>query len=157
MVLPISVKSVDFDTILPKWQTMLWPGRKSTIRPVCPMVFLGGYDMRILNHEKQAVYYAAYDGINTLIGVCSGHPTSHSAYRCRGLWVAPAYQSLAVNENLVRAVYNTAKAHGFELLWSIPRVGNTDFFARMGFVQMSEPFTENVEYGPNVYMGRAIT
>jgi len=158
MVLPISVIPIDFDTILPVWQQFLWPGRSSTIRPVCPMLFLGVYDMKVCDkYVEDTVFYGAYDSSNLLCAVCSGHPTSATDYRLRGLYCLPDYESLGLRQNMIQAIYNAAKAVKRDVVWCMPRLGAVDFFERSGFVQMSEPFIDNVEYGPNVYMARMIT
>ena len=39
---------VNFDTILPVWQQQLWLGRRSEIKPMSSILFLGGYNNRFL-------------------------------------------------------------------------------------------------------------
>lgn len=157
-VLPLNVEEIDFKTILPVWTNLLWPGRASAIMPVSTMMFLGGYDLTIRDkYNSQAKFYGAYDADGTMIGVFSGHPTSDTEYRARGLYVVPSFQQLGIGAGLVQLVYDVATAAGREICWCIPRVANVPFFEKCGFTAMSPPFSDGVEFGPNVYMARAIT
>lgn len=150
----LDIIEVDFDTVLPFWRDRLWPGRGSPIRPVSTMTFLGGYDLTI--KQQKARFFAAYRNGGQMIGVFSGHPTSDTHYRARGLYVIPEYQQMDIGTNLVRQVVIAAAEANRDVCWCIPRVYNTDFFQKCGFSIASKPFTEGVEFGPNVYMARTV-
>lgn len=155
-IFPIVVTTIDFDTIFPVWHNLLWPGRASPIRPVSTIMLMGGYDMSILTkYESQAMFFGVYDADGNLAGVFSGHPTSDSEYRGRGLYVRPDVGQQGIGRALVETVVNMASNTGRDLCWSLPRVANVPFFQKCGFVPMSSPVTD-FEFGPNVYMGRAV-
>lgn len=121
------------------------------------MVLLGGYDMSIRKkYTDQARFFGVYDNEDKLAGVFSGHPTLDTEYRARGLWVRQDMRQRGIGRNLVRAVLAAADDAGCEVCWALPRVQNEDFFKRNGFVTMSKPFTDGVEFGPNLYMAHAI-
>lgn len=115
-VLPLNIVEVDFPTVLPMWRNVLWPGRSSPIRPVSSMVFLGGYDLSIYDYTNQARFFGVYDESANLIGVFSGHPTSDTEYRARGLCVVPTFQDLGIGTNLVNMVTRVAAQAGREVL-----------------------------------------
>lgn len=156
-VLPLNITEINFLTILPIWQQILWKGRVSPILPVSTMMFMGGYDLSIRpNYTAQARFFGAYDQSGDLIGVFSGHPTSDTEYRARGFYVVPSFQDIGIGKNLVHAVVNAAAHAGRDVCWCLPRVGDVEFFEEQGFTVMSQPFTDGVEFGPNVYMAKAI-
>jgi GNAT superfamily N-acetyltransferase len=155
----LTLGEVDFSTVLPIWSTQLWPGRQSPIRPVSTMVYLGGKDQSIATkYTNDARFWAITDSDmnGQIVGVFSGHPTSETHYRARGLYVLPAYQRLGVGVMLVNSVVLAASAAQREVCWCIPRVVNTLFFEKCGFVQTSLPTIVDMEFGPNVYMARAL-
>lgn len=146
------VVTITFDSILSLWN-QLWPGRQSPIQQVSTMVLHGGYDMTIRSqYNDKATFYGVYNATGDLIGVFSGHPTSLTQYRARGLYVRPDYQRMGVGRTLVQQVISMAKQSGCTLCWCLPRVENVPFFVQCGFTQVSDPFTDGVEFGPNVYM-----
>jgi GNAT superfamily N-acetyltransferase len=147
------VVPVSFETVLPIWTNDLWPGRVSPILPVSTMVLYGGYDMTIRSlYTGAATFFGVYNADGELVGVFSGFPTSATLYRARGLYVTPAFQHLGVGRALVQTMVNQASIAGRSLIWCLPRVANVPFFMDCGFIQVSEPFTTGVEFGPNVYM-----
>lgn len=152
------LRETDFATVLPIWTNLLWPGRVSTIRPWSTMVYLGGKDQTIATgFGPQARFFSVTDQDgNKLVGVFSGHQTSATQYRARGLYVDPDYQGLGVGTLLVENVVNAAMTADCDLCWCIPRVPNMPFFQSCGFVQTSDPTTVDMEFGPNVYAARAI-
>lgn len=155
-IFPIVVTTIDFETILPIWTNLLWPGRTTPIRPVSTMLLLGGYDMSILTKRlDEAQFFGVFDPDGDLAGVFSGHPTSESEYRGRGLYVRPDAEQQGIGSALVETVVNMASTVGCDIIWSLPRVPNVPFFQTCGFVPMSGP-TNKFEFGPNVYMARAI-
>lgn len=154
---PVVVTTIDYETILPVWTNLLWPGRVTPIRPVSTMMLLGGYDMSILTkYIDDALFFGVFDTNGDIAGVFSGHPTSDRDYRGRGLYVRPDAEQQGIGTALVEAVVNMASTAGRDICWSLPRVPNVPFFQSCGFVPMSGPTSEGMEFGPNVYMGRAI-
>jgi len=152
------MREIEFAKILPVWRDLLWPGRVSTIRPYSTMVYLGGKDQSIsTKYADDARFFSVTDQDgNRLVGVFSGHPTSDTHYRGRGLYVNPDYQRLGVGTMLVQTVVNAAQVADRDVCWCIPRVANVAFFQSCGFVQTSAETTIDMEFGPNVYMARAL-
>ena len=156
-IVPWTVLPVDFETVLPVWQTKLWPGRVSPIRPVCPMMFLGGHDMNIITlYADQVKFFGVYNAAGDLAGVSSGHPTSETHYRNRGLHVDPSFDRQGIAHALLGAVVNAAVDAGRDVIWGLPRLPNVPFYIMHGWVEMSGPITEDVEFGPNIYMARPL-
>lgn len=152
-----SIQEVAFDVVQPIWVNQLWPGRKSPVEPLSSMAYLGGYDMNIKKlYANEAKFFAAMTGGGQVAGVFSGHPTSDQYYRARGLFVFPDFQNNGVGTALVKAVIGAAETAGRSVCWCIPRATNTLFFEMSGFVSVSDPFNNGVEFGPNVYMARVI-
>ena len=59
------VHKVGFDIILEVWKQELWPNRKSEIRQMSSMQFLGGIDMSI--YEKYVPsFWAVFDNDNII-------------------------------------------------------------------------------------------
>ncbi len=43
----MEIRKINFSDILPIWENNLWPGRKSPIKPVSTIQFMGSYDMSL--------------------------------------------------------------------------------------------------------------
>jgi GNAT superfamily N-acetyltransferase len=147
-----TVVSVDFETVLPIWQTEIWPGRVTPIKPMAPMTYLGGYDMDIPN-LYQPTFFAIFDDTARVIGTTSGYQTSADHYRCRTMYVNPEFRRRGLALALVQAVEQGAIQAGCDLVWGLPRVSPmVAMFEKCGWMQVSDPITEGMEFGPNVYM-----
>lgn len=151
-----NVTEISFQTILPVWRDLLWPGRQSEIKPVSTMKFLGGYDLDIRKYTDQARFWGIYGVDGQLNGVFSGHPCSATQYRGRGLYVRQSQQLRGIGRTLVETVVQAASDAKREMCWCIPRVRNEFFFRKCGFTVMSPPFNEGVEFGPNIYVAHAV-
>ena len=151
-----AIRMVDFKTVLPLWR-LLWPNRKSPIKPLSTMLHLGGYDSRIPTlYGDQARYFGAFDG-KTLIGVISAHPTSALHYRTRGVYVRPEHKQHGIGQRLVLTAFDAAVANGQAINWMLPRVSNIKFFQKCGFQILPDPVRDEFEYGPHVYAMRRCT
>lgn len=149
----IQVSKIDFDTILPIWNIHLWPNRKTEIKPLSSIRYMGGYDMSIYNYTP--TFLAAFID-DKIVGVNSGFKTSQNHYRSRGIFVFPEYRSLGVAQHLFLAIEDQAKQEGCNLLWSIPRKTAVISYLKFGFKITSPWFDENMEFGPNCYVCKSI-
>lgn len=150
----IEIKKIDFETILPIWEKYLWPARKSPIRSISSMKYLGGYDMSI--YDQIPSFFAAIKD-DKIVGVNSGFKTADAFYRSRGIFVLEEYRKLGVSQLLFEATEDQGKKESCSFFWSIPRKTAINSYLKYGFKITSEWFDENMEFGPNCYVCKSIT
>jgi len=146
----IDVKKTAFDVVLFYWKNKLWLNRKSEIKPMSGMQYLGGIDMSIYKKYIPTFFIATIN--EKIIGVNSGHKTSNSSYRSRGIWVDPKYRNKGVSQQLFSAIKNNAIKEDCNNIWSIPRKGALPAYEKFGFTRTSEFTDKNMEFGPNCYV-----
>ena len=125
---------IDFPTIQDVWRTKLWPDRTSPIETHSAMTWPDAateqYDMKIF--ENTASFFGVFsDG--TLVGVNSGHKTSDTHYRSRGLWVDPIFRKQGIAQVLFRMTEQQAVDEGCSFVWSVPRKTALSAYQRFGF------------------------
>jgi hypothetical protein len=145
------VEIVDFQTILPIWEEELWLGRSSEIKPMSSMTYLGGFDMEIYKNYKPT-FFAVYNNADQIIGVNSGHRTSNTMYRSRGIWVNESYRNQGIAGILFCETFGQAMKEKCTHVWSVPRKNALVAYTKVGFKPTSEFFDEGMEFGPNCYV-----
>jgi GNAT superfamily N-acetyltransferase len=147
-----AVQQITFQEILPIWRDKLWPERVSKIEThsvmTWPHTHDHPYDMRILSYP--AYFFGVYDD-DTLIAVNSGHLTTDTEFRSRGLWVDTEYRNKGIAQRVLLATIQQAHLSGASMIWSIPRLTAVPAYERAGFITVGEPISEQVEFGPNIY------
>ena len=132
------------------WNEKLWPDRKSTIKEMSSMQYLGGFDMAIYEKYKPTFFIVKYG--NTIVGVNSGHRTKDRLYRSRGIWVDPEYRRHGVAQLLFDMTEKQAKKENCDAVWSMPRKSALSAYEKFGFVKQGDFFDEGVEFGPNCWV-----
>lgn len=146
------IKRITFEEILPIWETELWPSRESPIETHSVMTWPFSsnnltHDMSIFNYD--AHFWGIYIK-GELIGVNSGHLTSKTEYRSRGIWVNPAVRGRGIAQSLLRMTKQSAVEAGAEIMWTMPRKTALGAYALFGFKTVGEFFsTETAE--ANIY------
>ncbi len=149
---------ISFEQICNVWKTELWPERVSAIEPQSVMTwpFEGTpeqYDMNIF--EYNPVFWGVYID-NKLVGVNSGHRTTDTQYRSRGIWVDPQYRKHGVAQMLFNMTEHQAKIEGCNMIWSIPRKSALPAYTKFGFETVGDYFDEGMEFGPNIYVSKGL-
>lgn len=150
-------KKIDFETILPIWQTKLWPKRASAIEPMSAMTWPFEGDPQPINmsiFEYEPTFWAVYDG-DKIVGVNSGHRTTDFQYRSRGIWVDPDYRGKGIADTLFGMLQNQALVEGCEMIWSIPRKTALRAYTKFGF-QTVGGFIETETADANIYAMKRI-
>lgn len=148
-----AVKQITFQEILPIWRDQLWPNRVSKIETHSAMTW--PYTHVNQPHDAAvflypATFFGIYDQEN-LIAVNSGHLTTQTEYRSRGLWVDPDYRGNKLAQTILLATIDQAKQEGAKMIWSIPRLSALPAYERVGFKTVGDIIDEGVEFGPNIY------
>jgi GNAT superfamily N-acetyltransferase len=128
-------KRIDFETICNVWQSELWPNRTSPIESHSAMTwpFEGDpqeIDMNIFTFTP--TFWGIYMGDN-LVGVNSGHKSSDTQYRSRGIWVNPNYRRKGIAQRLFVLTERQARDEECEMIWSIPRKTALSAYTNFGF------------------------
>jgi GNAT superfamily N-acetyltransferase len=128
-------RRITFDEILPIWRYKLWPNRQSAIEPVSAMTwpFEGDpdpIDMSIF--EYQPTFWGVYID-DELVGVNSGHRTSDTHYRSRGIWVSPEHRGKNIANTLFSLTAHQGVIEHCEMCWSIPRKTALSAYTKFGF------------------------
>lgn len=117
------------------WSTHLWPNRDSAIETHSAMTwpFEGdpdAIDMSIFDYEP--TFWGIFVN-DDLVGVNSGHRTTQSQYRSRGLWVDPHCRGAGFAQLLFTVTHWQARQEGCEMVWSIPRQSALKSYTSFGF------------------------
>tara|TARA_B100002019_G_C21194099_1_gene560421 strand:+ start:230 stop:679 length:450 start_codon:yes stop_codon:yes gene_type:complete len=144
------IEKSTFEIILPYWINDLWPGRKSKIEPLSHMTYLGGFDESIYEKYTPSFFIAIED--DKIVGVNSGHRTSTTSFRSRGIWVDPNYRNRGISQKLFTAIKETAIKENCDKIWSAPRKSSLSVYENFGFIRTSDFFDKNMEFGPNCYV-----
>jgi GNAT superfamily N-acetyltransferase len=151
----MQIQQITFEEILPIWTTKLWPNRVSKIETHSAMTwpythYSEPYCMKVFSYT--AYFYGIYDDDDgILIGVNSGHLTSKTEFRSRGLWVDPFYRGQKLAQKLLLAAIEQAKHSNATMIWSIPRLTALPAYEKVGFKTVGDQVDEGVEFGPNIY------
>lgn len=125
---------IDFPTIQDVWRTKLWPDRTSPIETHSAMTWPGSsaeqYDMKVFDYT--ASFFGVFSN-GTLVGVNSGHKTSDTHYRSRGLWVDPSFRKQGIGQMLFQLTEQQAINEGCKFVWSVPRKTALSAYQYFGF------------------------
>jgi len=153
----MKILRTDFDTVLPIWENKLWAGRHSAIEPMSAMTWPFEGDPQPINmsiFEFEPMFWAVHIDDN-IVGVNSGHRTSDSQYRSRGIWVDPAYRKHGVAQMLFTMTQHQAIIEQCEMLWSIPRKTALPAYTKFGFNTVGDYFgTETAD--ANIYVSKRL-
>ena len=148
---------LSFDQILDIWQKKLWPNRTSAIETHSAMTwpYEGApeeYDMNVFKYP--ATFWGLFID-EKLVGVNSGHKTSDTQYRSRGIWVDPDYRKQGIAQNLFNMTKHQAILEKCEMIWSIPRKTALPAYTKFGFETVGDYIvTETSE--ANIYVRRSL-
>jgi GNAT superfamily N-acetyltransferase len=153
-----AVQQITFEQILPIWQHKLWPNRVSLIETHSAMTWPSShpnqpYDMNVFNYP--VYFFGIYDQ-DKLIAVNSGHLTTITEFRSRGLWVDPSFRNKGLASELLAATVDQAIVTKATMVWSVPRVSAAHVYEKVGFTTIGIIITDGVEFGPNIYCYKAI-
>lgn len=149
----MNIIRLSFEDILDVWHEHLWPNRQSPIESHSVMTwpYEGNpdqYDMNIFN------FPASFFGVcenDKIIGVNSGHRTTHEQYRSRGIWVHPDYRRKGASQMLFNAVKNQALSENCRMIWSIPRKTALPAYTKFGFQTVGD-FIVTETSDANIYV-----
>ena len=143
----IVIEKITFNEILEIWSSKLWPGRTSPIKPMSSMTYDEAHDMDIYS-RYEPTFFGAFSQ-RELIGVNSGHRTSPTHYRSRGLYVSPEHRQKGIASSLLHATLDQAQNEYCQYVWSLPRLTSINTYKNVGFFQVSNWANANTEFGPN--------
>lgn len=142
----------DFSEVLEIWTRSLWPERKSIIRSISAIKFLGGADPNIYKFADP-VFWAIHCGTE-IVGVNSGLTSGPCEFRSRGLWVHPTFRRRGLAAQLLLAAEEEARRRRMKTFWSIPRTVSLGPYLKTGMKISSLPLSEDFEFGPNVFAAK---
>ncbi len=148
---------ISFEDILPIWENKLWPNRESAIEGVSAMTwpYEGNpepIDMNIFDY--QPTFYGVFMD-NKLVGVNSGHRTTDTQYRSRGIWVDPDYRKRGVAQLLFVLTEHQARIEKCEMMWSIPRKTALTAYTKFGFTTVGD-FIVTETADANIYVKKVL-
>jgi GNAT superfamily N-acetyltransferase len=150
-------KKITFNQVLSVWKEKLWPDRSSAIEPMSAMTWPFEGDPQPINmsiFEFEPTFWGVYID-NQLVGVNSGHRTSDTQYRSRGIWVDPAHRGKGVAQQLFMMTEYQAQVENCEMIWSIPRKTALSAYTNFGF-QTVGGFIETETSDANIYVKKII-
>ena len=150
-------KSISWQIISDIWSTRLWPHRDSPIETHSAMVWPygdspGAYSMKVFDYDVK--FIGAFDNHN-LIAVNSGHLTSTTEYRARGLWVDPKHRGQGIAHTMFALLENHALIQGAKLMWSLPRQSALRSYELYGFKTQGD-FLVTETSDSNIYVKKTI-
>lgn len=153
----MKIERLTFEQITSVWQNHLWPDRESPIESHSAMTwpFEGNpeqYDMNVFNYP--ATFWGVYID-NKLVGVNSGHKTTDTQYRSRGIWVDPEYRKQGVAQNLFNMTEHRAILEKCNMIWSIPRKTALPAYTKFGFETVGDYIVTETS-DANIYVKKII-
>jgi predicted GNAT family acetyltransferase len=153
----MKIERLTFEQITSVWQNHLWPDRESPIESHSAMTwpFEGNpeqYDMNVFNYP--ATFWGVYID-NKLVGVNSGHKTTDTQYRSRGIWVDPEYRKQGVAQNLFNMTEHRAILEKCNMIWSLPRKTALPAYTKFGFETVGD-FIKTETSDANIYVKKII-
>ena len=153
----MKIERLTFEQITSVWQNHLWPDRESPIESHSAMTwpFEGNpeqYDMNVFNYP--ATFWGVYID-NKLVGVNSGHKTTDTQYRSRGIWVDPEYRKQGVAQNLFNMTEHRAILEKCNMIWSLPRKTALAAYTKFGFETVGD-FIKTETSDANIYVKKII-
>lgn len=148
---------ISFEDILPIWENKLWPNRESAIEGVSAMTwpYEGNPDPIDMNiFDYQPTFYGVFMD-NKLVGVNSGHRTTDTQYRSRGIWVDPDYRKRGVAQLLFVLTEHQARIEKCEMMWSIPRKTALTAYTKFGFTTVGD-FIVTETADANIYVKKVL-
>lgn len=130
------IKPINFEIILPIWESKLWPTRISKIETHSAMLYQSN-ERDMVNFSLPVWYLGAYID-NSIVGVNSGHMCSDGMARSRGLWVDSNHRNKGIGQLLLSMTKDIAKQHDAKSIWSFPRFSSKNTYESVGFKITSE-------------------
>lgn len=149
----MKIERLTFKHINDIWSTHLWPDRESAIESHSAMTwpFEGNpeeYDMNVFNYP--ATFWGVYID-NKLVGVNSGHKTTDTQYRSRGIWVDPEYRKQGIAQNLFNMTKHQAVLEKADMIWSLPRKTALPAYTKFGFQTVGD-YIKTETSDANIYV-----
>ncbi len=148
----MEIRKINFSDILPIWENNLWPGRKSPIKPVSTIQFMGSYDMSL--KKSKPTFFGAFVN-DKIAGVISGFKTSEEMYRCRGIYVFEKFRGRGYSQKLFLSCEAQALEERSVSMWSLPKKEIISVYQKFGFIKVSE-WIHEYEFGPNCFVKKVI-
>lgn len=147
----IEFSQCEFSDVFGIWRNLLWPDRESAIESHSAMTWPWSdqpeYDMSVFEYD--ATFWCARSG-SDIIAVNSGHRTSQTDYRTRGIWVDPKHRLSDISQTLFALVTAQAVTEHCDRLWSLPRQSAIKAYTKSGFVPRGE-YIETETSDANIY------
>lgn len=153
----MKIERLTFEQIFDVWNNKLWPDRQSPIETHSAMTwpFEGNpqpIDMNIFTYTP--TFWGMFID-NKLIGVNSGHKTSDTQYRSRGIWVDPEYRGNGLAQYLFTITEHRAILEKCNMIWSIPRKTALSSYTNYGFDTVGD-FIKTETSEANIYVKKII-
>jgi GNAT superfamily N-acetyltransferase len=153
----MKIERLTFEQIFDVWNNELWPDRQSPIETHSAMTwpFEGNpqpIDMNIFTYTP--TFWGMFID-NKLIGVNSGHKTSDTQYRSRGIWVDPEYRGKGLAQYLFTITEHRAILEKCNMIWSIPRKTALSSYTNYGFDTVGD-FIKTETSEANIYVKKII-
>ena len=153
----MKIERLTFEQIFDVWNDKLWPDRQSPIETHSAMTwpFEGSpqpIDMNIFTYTP--TFWGMFID-NKLVGVNSGHKTSDTQYRSRGIWVDPEYRGNGLAQYLFTITEHRAILEKCNMIWSIPRKTALSSYTNYGFDTVGD-FIKTETSEANIYVKKII-
>jgi GNAT superfamily N-acetyltransferase len=153
----MKIERLTFEQIFDVWNDKLWPNRQSPIETHSAMTwpFEGSpqpIDMNIFTYTP--TFWGMFID-NKLVGVNSGHKTSDTQYRSRGIWVDPEYRGNGLAQYLFTITEHRAILEKCNMIWSIPRKTALSSYTNYGFDTVGD-FIKTETSEANIYVKKII-
>jgi len=144
---------LSFEQISSVWQNHLWPDRESPIESHSAMTwpFEGNpqeYDMNVFNYP--ATFWGVYID-NKLVGVNSGHKTTDTQYRSRGIWVHPEYRKQGIAQNLFNMTKHQPVLEKTDMIWKKKKKTALPAYTKFGFQTVGD-YIKTETSDANIYV-----
>lgn len=137
-----NIELIGFESVLAHWSEYLWPDRDiNTILPYSTLINEKDSDPSIAyGSYLHTPYFVGYFLDGALVGVNSGHRSSSTDFRTRGMFVDASVRGQGVGKALLDETMNIGRHLGCNICWGWPRKQSFFLYEKAGFVRIGDWF-----------------
>lgn len=147
-----TVRQIGWTQVEKIWLEYLWPDR-NTVSRMSSLIDAKNHNKVI--YESYQPYFFGCIIDDKLVGVNSGHQTSRTHFRSRGLYVFPEWRRHGIGVELINATVQKAVQQQCKYIWTMPRKNALSTYEKCGFEKKSPWFDTGTHMDRTIKLSEA--